>query len=79
MADARCMACGIDSQRANLTMEWGSWQEFECLCSVCEGFVRSGLLRREHDSAGNLRYRQYHYQPMVAGKLLPLVESPIGR
>lgn len=79
LAEALCMCCGIDGEHANLTMEWGSWIEFECLCTVCQGFIRSGLVRREHDSRGRLRYRQWHFQPMTPGDLLPAVETPLGR
>lgn len=69
--DVPCDCCGITGrQGGRMTFTGRSGQPMKVLCDTCERLIKDGLLRPETQD-GQLVYRQWHYQPMTPGELLP--------
>lgn len=71
MLDYPCDCCGLSSSQSGRTIAFViAREESSALCDLCERLIAEGLLRPETVD-GELRYRQWHYQPMTPGELLP--------
>ena len=67
--EIRCECCGVPSDLSPLTVTYAK-DVTTILCAPCERLIDAGMLRPETID-GRLRYRQWHFQPMTPGDLLP--------